>query len=149
MNTNSRMSAIDDRRGVSVKKEPEKRSTTVITWLVCFFIALFIWLYVMETNPPQYTETFDDVDVIVELTDTQSYFYKITSVSGDVIDVKLKGDKKSLSLCNEDTIIAYADVANINAAGTYVCNVIFVLPEGAALSGGSAYTVTLVVEDVE
>ena len=49
-------------------QEPKKagRISNIIALIICFMMATVMWLYVMQTESPEYEETFTRVPLVIE-----------------------------------------------------------------------------------
>ena len=49
-------------------QQPKKagRISNIIALIICFMMAIVMWLYVMQTESPEYEETFTRVPLVIE-----------------------------------------------------------------------------------
>ncbi len=119
--------------------------TDLIAKIFCVFAAFCLWIYVMQVESPEYTETFSHI--IVNLAGTDELVAKkglaIYNGYGTMIDVTLSGKKSVVSQFTEKDIVATADVSMIEEGGRYDCRIHIDVPAGCKLVGMSQETISV------
>ncbi len=118
----------------------------LITKIFCVFAAFCLWIYVMQVESPEYTETFSHI--IVNLAGTDELVAEkglaIYNGYGTMIDVTLSGKKSVISQFTEKDIVATADVSMIEeGGGRYDCRINIDVPAGCKLVGMSQETISV------
>ena len=116
-----------------VKADPEENGKhnkkALISYLVCLFLAICSWFYVMQVDSPIYEKEFSNIPVTIDSSTLQNSISVINDEAMHV-DVTLKGKKTALNNLGTSEIIAYIDASNVSDPGTYNLNVDFQLPAG-------------------
>lgn len=120
--------------------------TDLIAKIFCVFAAFCLWIYVMQVESPEYTETFSHI--VVNLTGTDDLVSEkglaIYNGYGTMIDVTLSGKKSVVSQFTEKDIVATADVSMIEeGGGRYNCRINIDVPAGCKLVEMSQETISV------
>lgn len=141
-----------------MKTKTEKRDTgsekghfsvDIIAKILCVFAAFCLWIYVMQVESPEYSETFSHV--VVELINTEDLVSEkelaIYNGYGTMIDVTLSGKKSVISKLTDKDIIATADVSSVKEGGNrYDCKINVDVPAGCKLEGISQETISVYLD---
>ena len=114
--------------------------------VVCFLLALVIWLYVMYAAAPPYDATYTDVPVVVLEGENIPFFGTADSIPS----LRISGSKVALAGCEKEDIVAsvsLSDLADITRplvdGMLYSLKVSFVTPDGISVEGD--YTVSVLL----
>ena len=133
-------------------QEPKKagRISNIIALIICFMMATVMWLYVMQTESPEYEETFTRVPLVIEDVAELSENSKLSVISGweQRVSVTVKGRKSDIAKYGDSDIVAYVSVGNITHTGTYTLDISVELPGGLQLVEVAPYTTRVVVDEV-
>ncbi len=150
------MTRVNDKRSVirDVASESDtkaKKNRNVIPKILCVLAAFVLWIYVMQVESPEYTETFRSVPVTLEnvsalKTDAGLSVY---SGSGSVVNVTVSGKKSVINKLTDDDIKAFADVGKIKESGRNSVEVSVDVPDGLSLSEISPATVTVFADKTD
>lgn len=132
--------------------EPKRasRASNIIALAVCFVIAFLVWFYVMQTESPEYEETFVRVPVAVENVNQLTSVSKLSVISGwdHTASLTVKGRKSDIAKINENDLKLYVDVSGLDVSGEKSVEVKAVIPGALQLVSVSPATVTVVVDEV-
>ncbi len=100
--------------------------------ILCVFAAFVIWLYVMQTETPEYESVI--TSVTVELQNASQLRLEsglaVYSRTTNIVDVKLTGKKSVIDRLDADDITAFIDLSNIKTPGQHALDVFVELPDG-------------------
>lgn len=100
--------------------------------IVCLLLAFIIWLYVMQVDSPKHEEIFHSIPV--ELTNTQvldgESGLSVYSGYGNTVDVTIIGKKSLIDKISGGDIHVYADVSQIETAGSHAVPIHVEAPAG-------------------
>lgn len=113
-------------------KSKRFRVVDLIAFIVCFFIAFGVWLYVIGTENEDYEYTFKDVVVKYDGVSMLQNEHGLSIISENEVkvDITVKGSRSEIVRFNAEDFFAHVDVGSITSAGTHSVNVIAELPEG-------------------
>ncbi len=126
------------------------RSQHIVAKIVCLFLAVVLWLYVMYVVAPEYSEVYDNIYVSV-VTDTN---FKNGEIDNPLISVRVRGTKQALMVNDDSSVTACVRLADLseflNENGelekfVYDLPVYFVLPDGLTVDG--EYTIPVSVRE--
>ena len=91
----------------------------ILPKILCVLAAFVLWLYVMQTESPEYTDTIGSVSVSLEnVTALQSDLgLSVYSGGGDMVTVKVSGKKSVISRLGPDDIKAFAVIVAYSRIG--------------------------------
>lgn len=115
-------------------KDLGRRSFHVIAKIVCFFMAVLIWLYVMWVKPPKYDCYFDNIPVAMSESASVAFSGEFAD-SDRIPTVCVYATKAAMSVCTAADITAYVSLDDLGkepleAGHTYLVPVHFDLPDG-------------------
>lgn len=122
------------------------RVVNAVAFVVCLVIAVSAWLYVMQTESPEYEETFTRVAVEIENASRLSQTNSLSVIGGwnAEVEVKVKGKKSDIVKYTAEDILASVDVGSITSSGVHALDVSVRLPD--RLSFVSCYPSSIQVE---
>lgn len=92
---------------------------SILTYVICLLCAVFIWLNVYDENAETATRKFDNVSVVIE---GEAALSKNDLAVFELIDktvsVTASGAKNKVDSLDEDDIVAYVNVGDVDKAGT-------------------------------
>ncbi|MBQ7170998.1 MAG: hypothetical protein IJR89_01835 [Clostridia bacterium] len=124
----------------------QSRAVNVVAFVVCLVIAVSAWLYVMQTESPEYEETFTRVAVEIENASRLSQTNSLSVIGGwnAEVEVKVKGKKSDIVKYTAEDLFASVDVGSITSSGVHALDVSVRLPD--RLSFVSCYPSSIQVE---
>ncbi len=113
--------------------------------LVCVIFAFLIWLYVMQVDSPAHEEVFHSLSV--ELINTQMLDgesgLSVYSGYGNTVDVTIIGKKSLIDKISSGDIHVYADVSQIETAGSHAVPIYVEAPSGLTVGSVSESTISV------
>ena len=91
----------------------KSRRNNIIALVVCFFVAIFIWAFVISIDTELYEKKYENVEIIFENPD-----YIVTSSAN--ITVVVKGTKNELVDISKDEVKARVRKNHIKGVGEYI-----------------------------
>ncbi len=137
---------VDERAKKSAKKTIVH---TVIPAILCVLGAFALWLYVMQTESPSYTETVAGIEVKLEGVDelAEKTGLSVYSGEGTTVNVVVSGKKSLIARLSSGDVGATVDVSSINAAGRHAMPVVIDLPAGLTLADTVPDSVTVYADE--
>lgn len=142
-------------RDADAEKENGSKNNIVgknlIPKILCVVAAFVLWLYVMQVESPEYTETISSVAVSLQNTSVLQSESGLSVYNGgnERINVELSGKKSVVSGLKSDDIKAYADVSRIKEAGRHSLDVYVDLPDGVSIVKPEPSTVTVFADETK
>ncbi len=89
--------------------------------IICVIFALFLWIYVMDTENPNWEETFENVPVSLINTDELEIDNGLTIYNGysTTVDITVRGRRNEVMNITADDFTVTADVIEITEPGAY------------------------------
>lgn len=142
------------READAVKENGSKNNIggkNLIPKILCVVAAFVLWLYVMQVESPEYTETISSVAVSLQNTSVLQSESGLSVYNGgnERINVELSGKKSVISGLKSDDIKAYADVSRIKEAGRHSLDVYVDLPDGVSIVKPEPSTVTVFADETK
>ena len=91
----------------------KSRRNNIIALVVCFFVAIFIWAFVVSIDTELYEKKYENIEIIFENPD-----YIVTSSAN--ITVVVKGTKNELVDISKDKVKARVRKNHIKGVGEYI-----------------------------
>ncbi|MBQ6262183.1 MAG: hypothetical protein IJK58_01560 [Clostridia bacterium] len=132
------------------KKSARKTVTrTIIPAILCVLGAFALWLYVMQTESPTYTETVAGIEVKLEGIDelAEKTGLSVYSGEGTTVNVVVSGKKSLIARLSSGDVGATVDVSRIAAAGRHALPVVIDLPSGLTLTDTVPNSVTVYADE--
>ena len=138
--------------GVQENGKKKSRHTTrakIVTYVLCLLAAFSLWMYVMQTESPNYTDTVAGITVKLENSDLlgEKTGLSVYSGQGTTVNVVVSGKKSLIGRLSADDIKATVDVSSVTSAGRHPLPVSVELPSGLTLTGTVPETVTVYVDE--
>ncbi len=142
--TSQASSQLPDEVRVSSAK-PSKRHSDGFALIICVFIAICTWFYVMKFDSPIFEKEFSNVPIVIDVSSLQN---SISVINDEAMyaDVKVRGKKSDINRLTVSDLVAYADVSDITEAGTYTKEVKFTLPNGISIASQYPENVSIYLE---
>lgn len=123
------------REVISVANAPKRRKIEVIPMVICFFIALLIWLYMTNLNDTGVSTTIT-IPVTIEGEDElrASSDMIIYAIDKSEVIVTIKGSNRDLKKYQKDDYSAVVDVSSIISSGRYNIPVKVKVPDGSTIT---------------
>ena len=133
----------------NVRLTSGKRKYNIIPKIMCLAAAFVLWLYVMQIDSVDTESTFTGVRVYLENTSEIESRNGLFVYSGDgtLVNVTVTGRKSVINSYTSDDIRVEADLSGVTAAGIYDIKLSARLPNGLTLSGMSADTIPVYVDE--
>jgi len=134
-------------------KKNNKRKFRIVdfaAFLVCFAVALSVWIFVTSTENEEYEYTFKDVNVEYFGVDQlqNEHGLSIMSEYQTKVNITVKGYRSEIVKYTSEDFYARIDVDAITEEGVHALNVIAKLPEGKmSLVSTSPSTINVNVEE--
>lgn len=132
-------------------KTEARKNHHIAAKLVCLLIALVLWIYVMDSENPDWEETFENVPITLINTDDIEIDNGLTIYSGysNTINITVRGRKNEISDITAEDFSVTADVKSIKAVGEYTLPVVVSIDKDAAIVSRSVESVTVLVDKKE
>lgn len=103
-----------------------------VTIVMAFFISVILWFYVAGVYNPDTSDTFRNVQVVVEYTGSvpESMNLVPTDDTIQMVDVKVNGPRVLLATMAKEKIVAKADLSAVNKVGSYPIPIDIKFPPG-------------------
>ncbi len=126
------------------------RTTDLIPRILCVFVALIVWLYVMSNDSPDHERTFSGVSIAVENAAILSSEKNLTVISGhgNLADITITGKKNDIVSYSLEDIVASVDVSGIAGPGRHQLSVSVTTPEGSMLRSVYPTSVEVYVDEI-
>ncbi|MBR6676700.1 MAG: hypothetical protein IKL24_05145 [Clostridia bacterium] len=120
----------------------------LIPKLVCVMFAFIFWIYVMEVDSPEHTETFEGVSVTVVGASTIDNERNLSVFSGydAMVDVTVKGQKSLIARYTKEDIIVMVDVSDVTTTGLFNLELHYDLPAGITFVESSVREIELFID---
>ena len=120
---------------VSVANAPKRRKVDIIPLIVCFFISLGVWIYMVNLNDTDVTATFTipiEIEGIDELQSRQDMM--LYGVDTSEIVITVKGSNRDLRRFSQSDYRATINVGDISSAGRHSRTVNVSVPTGSTIT---------------
>ncbi len=95
------------------------RLASTLTYVVCLLCAVFIWFNVYDKNVETSTRRFDNISVVIEgETTLAKNNLAVFELIDKTVSVTATGAKNKVDSLDENDIVAYIDVGEVDKAGT-------------------------------
>ncbi len=99
--------------------------------IVCLFLAIILWMYVMQMNTIEEDTTLEDLPIeIINEEQLEDAGLSIYSGYDQTMDITLRGKRSEIAKLSAENVHARVDVSGISTAGTYPLDVRMTLPSG-------------------
>ena len=143
---------MDKVQNANSSQKPKKagKISNIIALIICFMMAVIMWLYVMQTDSPEYEETFTRVPLVIEDVTELSEKANLSVISGweQRVSITVKGRRSDLAKYADADLVAYVSVGNINHMGSYTLDISVELPGDLQLVTVAPTTAQVVVDEV-
>ena len=149
-NDKNNLSTVRKAYDSSASEKKEKKKHNIIPKILCVFAAFFLWLYVMETESPEYEDVISSVTVSFENTAEleASSELSVYNRSGNIVDIKLRGKKSVIDKLTGDDIHAFVDVMDAKKVGSAnPLKVSVDLPDGVKLVKVEPSTISVYIDE--
>lgn len=132
------------------KATGEKRIIAdIIPRIICLFIALVLWLYVVFNSTPDFEKSFEGVSVIpVNALVLEERDLTVYGNIENTVEVVIYGSRGNISTYSGEDIRATVDLIGIEEAGEHILPVKLELPDGAAVRSYFPKTISVTVQAV-
>ncbi len=133
------------------KKTETRKNYHIAAKLVCLLIAIVLWIYVMDSENPDWEETFSGIPITLINTDDIEIDNGLTIYSGysNTIDITVRGRKNEISQITAEDFTVTADVKSIESVGEYTLAVDVSTDKDATIVYRSVESVTVLVDKKE
>ena len=124
--------------------------TDLIPRILCIFVAVIIWLYVMANDSPDYERTFSGISVGVENSAILMSESDLSVISGygSLVDITITGKRSDVVSYSLEDIVASVDVSSVSTGGKHQLAVSVATPEGCVLKSVRPSTVEVYVDEL-
>ena len=122
-------------------KSTEKKVLGILPKLVALLLAVIVWLFVMEVNPPDVRETYEDIPVLILNASGYNVFPK--NEEDLFVDVVITGKKNRIHALSEQDITLIIDAGKITEGGEYQLEVQCAVPSEFKIYKLSVNTITV------
>lgn len=134
----------NDENAVVVNDAP-KRKLDIWPRLICLFIAIGVWLYMVNLNDTSVPSTITltvNIDGVEALKDKGMMIYGYDKTT---VTVTIKGSNRDLNKYSEDDYRASVNVGNINASGKHTLPIEITTPSGSSISVDNLEPLNMVI----
>lgn len=120
---------------VSVADAPKRKKIDIVPMIICFFIALLIWLYMINLNDTGVTSTMTlpiTIEGVGELRAKNNMI--IYGVDKTEVVVTVKGSNRDLKKYLKDDYSAVVNVADISQSGKQSLPIEIKIPDGSTIT---------------
>lgn len=93
----------------------------LVAKLLCFFGAVFLWFYVIDSESSIYEQTFKNIKI--EYTEN-NHGMSVLSSGTETVDVTLSGKRSVIKGMKSSDIAAVVDINNLSQAGNYSIDIV-------------------------
>ena len=123
----------------------------IIPKILCFVAAFVMWIYVMQTESPEFQDVITSVPVVIENR------VGLQSASGlsvygntqNMVNVNLKGKKSAIDKISVSDLYAYVDVSQIKEAGLHALTVHVNTPDGISGVAPEPSTISIYADETD
>lgn len=122
----------------------------IIPRIICLFLAIVIWFYVVYNSAPDYEKSFEGI-VVSPVNAPVLDEYNLT-VSNDIlatVDVVIYGKRGDISAYSANEVKATIDFIGITEAGEHQLPITLELPDGATVKNYSPRSITVSVQEID
>ena len=117
--------------------------------ILCFIVALGIWIYVVNITTQDFEKTFNLIDIDVdgweELEDKTNM--SVVNLEESKVSITVKGLRSDISKLSENDFSAYIDVSGLTESGKHSLEVSVNLPNTVSLISRYPETVVISVDE--
>lgn len=123
-------------------KNADKKSLGILPKIVALLLAIIVWLFVMEVNPPDVRATYEDIPVLI--LNASGYTVVPKNEEDLTVDVVVTGKKNRIHSLNEQDITLVIDAGKITESGEYQLEVQCAVPGEFKIYKLSVNTITVI-----
>lgn len=95
------------------------RLTSTLVYILCLLGAVFVWVNVYDANAETTRRRFDNISVVIEgETTLAKNDLAVFELIDKTVSVNVEGAKNRVESLDDDDIVAYVDVSDVDEAGT-------------------------------
>lgn len=117
--------------------------------ILCFFLALGIWIYVVNITTQDFEKTFSLIDIDVEggeeLLDSTNM--SVVNLEESKVSITVKGLRSDIAKLTENDFSAYIDVSKLEDSGKHTLEVSVDLPSTVSFVSKYPETITISVDE--
>ena len=149
MKTNETLPVREFKADEGAGKHKRTLRNKIISAVLCVIGAFALWLFVMQTESPTYTETVSGIEVRNENADVLADKTGLSVYSGEgtTVNVVVSGKKSLIARLSSGDVGATVDVSMISVAGRHALPVTIDLPSGLTLADTVPATVTVYADE--
>ena len=140
------ISEVDEngKQTVSVANAPKRKKIDIVPMIICFVIALLIWMYMVNLNDTGIISTMT-IPIVVEGEDElrATSNMMIYGVDRQEVVITVKGSNKDLKKFSKGDYSASIDVSHITEAGRHNMPISVKVPEGSTITLATAEPATV------
>ena len=122
------------KENISVAYAPKRKKIDVVPMIICFFIALLIWLYMINLNDTGMTSTITlpiAIEGVDELRANENMM--IYGVDKSEVVITVKGSNRDLKKYTKGDYKAVVDVSELDDSGKHSLPIKIVIPDGSTI----------------
>ena len=123
----------------------------ILPRILCFVAAFIMWVYVMQTESPEFQDVITSVPVIIEnkagLQTTSGL--SVYGNTQNMVNVNLKGKKSAIDKISAEDLYAYIDVSKITDAGLHALAVHVNAPDGISVVTPEPSTISIYADETD
>lgn len=135
----------------SAEKVSFAKKYNIIPKILCFVAAFVMWIYVMQTESPEFQDVITSVPVVIEnkagLQSTSGL--SVYGNTQNMINVNLKGKKSAIDKISAEDIYAYVDVSQIKESGLHALAVHVNAPDGISVVTPEPSTISIYADETD
>ena len=121
----------------------------LIPRIICLFLAIIIWFYVVYNSAPDYEKSFEGVVVQpVNVRVLDEYNLTVSEEILSTVDVIIYGKRGDISSYSANEVKATIDFIGITQAGEHLLPITLELPNGASIKNYSPKNITVSVQEI-
>jgi len=132
---------------------PAEKSAIPTRWffsrIICFILALGIWIYVVNITTQDFEKTFNLIDIDIEgVEELEDYTnMSVVNLEESKVSITVKGLRSDISKLTENDFSAYIDVSKLEQSGKHSLEVSVNLPNTVSLVSTYPEKVTISVDE--
>ncbi len=123
----------------------------IIPKILCFVAAFVMWIYVMQTESPEFQDVIASVPVVIEnkagLQSTSGL--SVYGNTQNMVNVNLKGKKSAIDKLSAEDLYAYVDVSQIKESGLHALAVHVNAPDGISVVTPEPSTISIYADETD
>lgn len=128
----------------AIQENKRRRIRRFCPRVITLLLAVVIWAFVMEINPPDVQRTFDDVPITIR--EVSGAVVSVADGGDLTVDVTVTAKKNRINELAKEDISLVIDIYGITESGTYQVKILHALPSGYKVQSLSKDEITVNVD---